>query len=127
MAARDKETLIERETLLFSSSSFAWFIYILSRIILTTKEINASVYRSFRRVSSTRSIQRRSRNDFRGKCYKCCASEKRKSWLKNDDDSWIKFVPSSFAKLYIYIYISRRYPDFCLQQLLVDFSRNPAL
>lgn len=28
---------------------------------------------------------------------------KRKSWLKNDD-SWIKFVPSSFAKL-VYIYI----------------------
>lgn len=64
-----------------------------------------------------------------GKCYECCAEKrKRKSWLKNDDDGWIKFVPSSFAKLvYIYIYFSLTcISRFCLQKLVTDFSRNTA-
>lgn len=64
-----------------------------------------------------------------GKCYECCVEKrKRKSWLKNADDGWTKFVPSSFAKLvYIYIYFSLTcISRFCLQKLVTDFSRNTA-
>lgn len=49
-----------------------------------------------------------------GKCYECCVEKrKRKSWLKNADDGWTKFVPSSFAKLvYVYIFLVDVYLPF---------------